>query len=158
MGFSKMKQLIILGLILVVAFAHTNEQFHGNGTVQCFGKMVVVLDKPRPGSREGLGTLSCLPWFSPTVAPQGFIIDGDDNSHWVIVDDNGDAHCRGEVQWHTGDWGFGYCPHDTTLLEQSGDPFCGGATCLGAINATCHDMFMGCHGPNPPKTTTIQTP
>ena len=65
------------------AVAAQNEEFHGNGTARCFGRMVVTLDKPRPGSREGMGHLSCLPWFSPTVAPQGFIIDGEDNSHWV---------------------------------------------------------------------------
>ena len=60
-----------------------DEEFHGNGTLQCYGKMIVQLDKPRPGARAGQGKFSCMPWFSPTVLPQGFIIDGDDNSHWV---------------------------------------------------------------------------
>merc|ERR1711963_431829 len=161
----KMRSFIAFLLLTPLVLAQDPpkpEHFSGNGTIHCFGRMTVQLDVPRPGARSGKGNLTCSPWFSPTVAPQGFIIDGEDNSHWVIVDDNGAANCTGELDWHDGDWGMGYCPKNSTetgfTLGEDGDQFCGGANCVGSIDATCHDMFMGCHGPQPKTTTTTTSP
>ena len=64
----------------------------------------------------------------------------------VIVDDHGDAQCDGEIEWHVGDLGFGYCPKSNETVYDPSEEFCGGATCVGAINATCHGMGIGCHG------------
>ena len=65
----------------------TNEEtFEGSGVLQCFGNMTVSLLVG--GSEEGDGTAKCRPVFEDPdngipIAPQGFIADGEDGSHWV---------------------------------------------------------------------------
>ena len=61
------------------------EEFHGEGKLMCYGEMVLnTTDVNTPAFiHRGNGSVHCKPYFSPTPAPEGFIIDGDDNSHWV---------------------------------------------------------------------------
>ena len=65
----------------------TNEEtFEGSGVLQCFGNMTVSL--LFADSKEGDGTAKCRPLFEDPnngipIAPQGFIADGEDGSHWV---------------------------------------------------------------------------
>ena len=64
----------------------TNETFEGAGQLDCFGQMSVTLQDR--GGEEGEGTAECRPIFEDpdqgiTIAPQGFIADGEDGSHWV---------------------------------------------------------------------------
>ena len=59
------------------------ESFEGVGTLQCFGNMTVDMNEG-----EIAGVAQCRPEFENpdngiTYAPQGFIADGEDGSHWV---------------------------------------------------------------------------
>ena len=47
--------------------------------MKCYGEMEVSLDK----WDSGTGTANCRP-ITTTGAPQGYIADGEDGSHWVI--------------------------------------------------------------------------
>ena len=48
------------------------------GTVLCYGEMDVDLNK----WNSGTGTAICRPTYT-SGAPQGYIADGEDGSHWV---------------------------------------------------------------------------
>ena len=48
------------------------------GTVLCYGEMDVTLNK----WNSGTGTAICRPTYT-SGAPQGYIADGEDGSHWV---------------------------------------------------------------------------
>jgi len=58
------------------------EEYSGIGEMKCYGEMEISLDK----WTDGTGTANCRP-ITTTGAPQGYIADGEDGSHWVIVDD-----------------------------------------------------------------------
>ena len=55
------------------------EEFDGTGEVKCYGYMSVAISKWDTGT----GSASCRPRFSG-AAPQGYVADGDDGSHWVL--------------------------------------------------------------------------
>ena len=57
------------------------EDYNGLGTVQCYGYMSVAISK----WDSGTGSAACRPRFSGS-APQGYVADGEDGSHWVIQD------------------------------------------------------------------------
>ena len=46
--------------------------------MKCYGEMEISLDK----WTDGTGTANCRP-ITTTGAPQGYIADGEDGSHWV---------------------------------------------------------------------------
>ena len=54
------------------------EDYNGLGTVQCYGYMSVAISKWDTGT----GSAICRPEFSG-AAPQGYVADGEDGSHWV---------------------------------------------------------------------------
>merc|ERR1719429_514856 len=128
------------------------EEYHGNGNLLCYGNMEVSIVKWDTGT--GQGKCKPVPHFG---APQGFIADGEDGSHWVVVDDKGSADCYGEITYTTGDVGLGYCSYKNAqsvrkfsprLLNTSANPriFCGYFTCDGEMNLVCDGMLAGCHG------------
>jgi len=56
------------------------EEYHGNGNLLCYGNMEVSIVKWDTGT--GQGKCKPVPHFG---APQGFIADGEDGSHWVLI-------------------------------------------------------------------------
>merc|ERR1712088_583698 len=126
------------------------EEYSGIGDMKCYGEMEISLNK------WGTGTANCRP-ITTTGAPQGYIADGEDGSHWVIVDDKGTADCYGDISYTTGDLGLNYCSFKNAqsirkmsprLLNSSPNPrmFCGYFTCTGNLNLVCDGMLAGCHG------------
>jgi len=95
----------------------------------------------------GEGSIDCTPaWGSAAAPPQGIIIDGEDGSHWVSVDDKGYGDCAGTFWFESGDLGLGYCDRIVTLDDgEQTRKFCGYASCNGYINFHC-SMLSGCHG------------
>merc|ERR1711976_694381 len=120
------------------------ETFTGRGALKCYGQIDVIASKWETVE----GSLSCRPKFGPASAPQGFIADGEDGSHWVVVDDKGTADCIGEITYTTGDLGLGYCSYLKVMGAETPETrmFCGYATCAGFIDLVCDGMLSGCHG------------
>lgn len=58
------------------------ESFQGTGEIKCYGEIDVTATQ-RWETLEG--RLNCRPTIASS-APQGFIADGDDGSHWVSDD------------------------------------------------------------------------
>ena len=58
--------------------ATQREEFNGNGELKCYGEMSVDVSKWDSGTGSG----ACRPEYT-NAAPQGFIADGEDGSHWV---------------------------------------------------------------------------
>merc|ERR1712002_122404 len=126
------------------------ETFQGEGILQCFGNITLELVE---GEVDGVA--HCRPEFENeefgiSYAPQGFVADGDDGSHWVIVDDRGFADCEGLITFNYGDHNLGYCTYPPTKEEPSNESFCGHLTCQGFIELTCN-MGFGCHGADEQK-------
>merc|ERR1712008_507604 len=101
--------------------------------------------------------LTGTPYPELPHAPQGYVADGDDGSHWVVVDDKGTADCEGEVTYTAGDIGLGYCTQKKNpmsdirkfspkLMTLNPRLFCGYFTCTGVLNLVCDGMLSGCHG------------
>merc|ERR1711970_1615934 len=155
-----MKIIVLLFVVLISQPSQTNlflskslkirssveEKYEGFGILQCFGNMTV-------STVSGQGTAKCRPEFENpdfgiTSAPQGFIADGEDGSHWVVVDDRGTADCEGQITFNIGDHNLGYCSYPPTQERGTKVPegsFCGHFTCEGYIQLSCH-MGIGCHG------------
>merc|ERR1711892_423471 len=149
------KRMRIIILFLTVSasqcFGSTpRENFEGVGTLQCFGNLTLELEE---GQTEGVAR--CRPEFENadngiSYAPQGFIADGEDGSHWVVVDDRGTADCEGQITFNTGDHNLGYCSYPpvaaaSTREMAAMESFCGHFTCQGVIQLAC-TMGSGCHG------------
>merc|ERR1711862_804502 len=110
------KMLIIFALFFIVSCSGLNlrEDFEGSGILQCFGNITLELAE---GETEGVAR--CRPEFENeengiSYAPQGFIADGADGSHWVVVDDRGSADCEGQITFNIGDHNLGYCSYPPT--------------------------------------------
>ena len=56
------------------------EVYQGEGSMKCYGQMSVAIEK----WDDGVGTASCRPVVSG-AAPQGYVADGSDGSHWVLI-------------------------------------------------------------------------
>merc|ERR1712189_145020 len=137
--FPNMKVFIALSALIGLGAAR--ESYHGSGEMKCYGDMSVSLFKDNTN-----GFLDCRPsWGSPSAPPQGIIADGDDGTHWVMVDDKGSGDCLGDITYFYGDLGLGYC--NRLMLDDGHQTrlFCGYATCTGEMNLEC-TMLSGCHG------------
>jgi len=133
-----------------LALVQADESWSGSGTFACYGDMTVTMDKINSktnGPIDGEGSIDCTPaWGSAAAPPQGIIIDGEDGSHWVSVDDKGYGDCAGTFWFESGDLGLGYCDRIVTLDDgEQTRKFCGYASCNGYINFHC-SMLSGCHG------------
>ena len=130
--------------------AKLGEDWTGEGSIKCYGQMNILASRPFV---DVTGTAECRPRTAP-ANPQGFIADGSDGSHWVVVDDKGTADCTGAITYTYGDLGLGYCSYNNakTLAKMpkkvSLNPrtTCGYFTCDGFISLTCDGMLSGCHG------------
>ena len=99
-----------------------------------------------------VGTGECRPRVAAPA--QGFIADGSDGSHWVVVDDKGIADCTGQITYTYGDMGLGYCSYKNaksmaklpTASSVNPRSYCGYFSCEGFISLTCEGMLSGCHG------------
>merc|ERR1712088_1003060 len=84
---------------------------------------------------------------------QGLVADGEDRSHWVIVDDRGFGDCKPNSEddiycYH--EYDYQYCCQDvgcdrSTVTPINSTRFCGFCTCVGLLDIHC-SMEFGCHG------------
>merc|ERR1712223_90372 len=142
--FRKEDQML-LSLLFQTLSVGAEESYIGMGTLKCYGDSRISEN----------GTFSCTPStpWAPFAPPQGLIADGEDGSHWVIVDDRGFGDCQFNSEedlecYH--DYDYQYCCEDVECNRSTVTPInptrnCGFCACTGLLNIHC-SMEFGCHG------------
>merc|ERR1711934_1221656 len=82
----KRKCKMLLNLLSLALVVRAEEIYSGMGTLKCYGDATISEN----------GTFLCTPStpWSAYAPPQGIVADGEDGSHWVIVDDRGFGDCQ----------------------------------------------------------------